>query len=39
MNEQVEEEDAAQEIVDAFEKVNGNIGAMFQVDAWLRKRD
>ena len=39
VSEQVEEEDSAQEIVDALEKVGDSVGPLFQVDAWLRKRD
>lgn len=39
VNEQVEEEDAAHEIVDALEKVGSSAGPLYQVDSWLRKRE
>jgi ferritin len=39
VSEQVEEENSAHEIVDALEKVGESVGPLYQVDAWLRKRD
>ncbi len=39
VTEQVEEEDAAYEIVDALEKVGNSVGPLYQVDSWLRKRE
>ncbi|MBN2655603.1 MAG: ferritin [Spirochaetales bacterium] len=39
VSEQVEEEDAAHEIVDALEKVGNSAGPLYQVDSWLRKRE
>ena len=39
VSEQVEEENAANEIVDALEKVGNSVGPLYQVDSWLRKRE
>lgn len=39
VTEQVEEEDAAHEIVDALEKIGNSAGPLYQVDSWLRKRE